>query len=400
MWTTGPGGVIDRPMESWSAFTGQTDEAMRGDGWTEAIHAGRPRARRRRLEGGRRGARRVRLRVPSASGGRRVPLDRGARGAAAGRGRRAAVLRRGARHHQAQAGRGGRAPARGTGEHRGHGLDAAGRRVARHGGSRRRLRARRDGTLSRRRPRESLPAGARWRPPGARPDLASRDRAAGGRGHAPATSRSSAGCASARPPGSRSSSIRSATCRRRRGRSARCSSAMGLEAVLAVPVLQEPTLVGLLAYEIEAGTAGVRGVPLEGRRRLADSPRRRPARQPHRVAGGRAQPAEHRRQLPRLRAGRRQEPDADLPRGGADHHRRRRAVHAPTRPRARDRDRLERARRTASRHAGRGSSRRRRDDAASGRAGARSCATCRTPSTRTRARSSSASARGPTRASP
>jgi PAS domain S-box-containing protein len=38
MWTTGPGGVIDRPIESWSAFTGQTDEEVRGDGWTDAVH--------------------------------------------------------------------------------------------------------------------------------------------------------------------------------------------------------------------------------------------------------------------------------------------------------------------------------------------------------------------------
>ena len=37
MWTTGPGGTIDRPMESWSAFTGQTDEEVRGDGWTDAV---------------------------------------------------------------------------------------------------------------------------------------------------------------------------------------------------------------------------------------------------------------------------------------------------------------------------------------------------------------------------
>ena len=38
MWTTGPGGVIDRPMESWSLFTGQSDEDVQGDGWAEAIH--------------------------------------------------------------------------------------------------------------------------------------------------------------------------------------------------------------------------------------------------------------------------------------------------------------------------------------------------------------------------
>ena len=38
IWTTGPGGVVDRPMESWSAFTGQDDGEILGDGWTEAIH--------------------------------------------------------------------------------------------------------------------------------------------------------------------------------------------------------------------------------------------------------------------------------------------------------------------------------------------------------------------------
>ncbi len=40
IWTTGPGGVVDRPMESWSAFTGQDDDEILGDGWTEAIHPG------------------------------------------------------------------------------------------------------------------------------------------------------------------------------------------------------------------------------------------------------------------------------------------------------------------------------------------------------------------------
>jgi PAS domain S-box-containing protein/putative nucleotidyltransferase with HDIG domain len=38
MWTTGPGGVIDRPLESWSAFTGQTYAETRGDGWMDAVH--------------------------------------------------------------------------------------------------------------------------------------------------------------------------------------------------------------------------------------------------------------------------------------------------------------------------------------------------------------------------
>ena len=38
IWTTGPGGIVDRPMESWSAFTGQDDDEILGDGWTSAIH--------------------------------------------------------------------------------------------------------------------------------------------------------------------------------------------------------------------------------------------------------------------------------------------------------------------------------------------------------------------------
>jgi PAS domain S-box-containing protein len=38
IWTTGRGGEIDAPMESWSAFTGQTDDEVRGDGWIAAVH--------------------------------------------------------------------------------------------------------------------------------------------------------------------------------------------------------------------------------------------------------------------------------------------------------------------------------------------------------------------------
>ena len=38
IWTTGPGGAIDGPLESWSEFTGQTDEEVLGDGWAEAVH--------------------------------------------------------------------------------------------------------------------------------------------------------------------------------------------------------------------------------------------------------------------------------------------------------------------------------------------------------------------------
>jgi PAS domain S-box-containing protein len=38
IWTTGPGGVVDRPMESWSVFTGQDDAEVLGDGWTSAVH--------------------------------------------------------------------------------------------------------------------------------------------------------------------------------------------------------------------------------------------------------------------------------------------------------------------------------------------------------------------------
>jgi PAS domain S-box-containing protein len=38
IWSTRPGGAIEGPMDSWSAFTGQTDEDLRGDGWLDAIH--------------------------------------------------------------------------------------------------------------------------------------------------------------------------------------------------------------------------------------------------------------------------------------------------------------------------------------------------------------------------
>ena len=83
MWTTGPGGVIDGPMESWSAFTGQTDEEVRGDGWTDAVH---PDDRERVVDSWNEAVAEqavydceYRLRARR----RRVPLDRGARGAAA-----------------------------------------------------------------------------------------------------------------------------------------------------------------------------------------------------------------------------------------------------------------------------------------------------------------------------
>ena len=39
MWTTGPGAAVHGPLQSWSAFTGQSDEAVQGDGWAEAVHA-------------------------------------------------------------------------------------------------------------------------------------------------------------------------------------------------------------------------------------------------------------------------------------------------------------------------------------------------------------------------
>ena len=142
MWTTGPGGVIDRPIESWSAFTGQTDEEVRGDGWTDAVH---PDDRERVVDAWKAAVAeravydceyRLRARTASTTGSRR------ARCRCRVTARTAAVLRRGARHHQAQAGRGGRAPAPRAGEHRGHGLDPAGGRDAGHGRSRRRLRAR------------------------------------------------------------------------------------------------------------------------------------------------------------------------------------------------------------------------------------------------------------------
>ena len=38
IWTTGPGGALDGPLESWCAFTGQTAAQAGGDGWLEAVH--------------------------------------------------------------------------------------------------------------------------------------------------------------------------------------------------------------------------------------------------------------------------------------------------------------------------------------------------------------------------
>ena len=38
IWTTAPGGVIEGPLESWSAFTGQTEAEVQGLGWLQAIH--------------------------------------------------------------------------------------------------------------------------------------------------------------------------------------------------------------------------------------------------------------------------------------------------------------------------------------------------------------------------
>jgi PAS domain S-box-containing protein/putative nucleotidyltransferase with HDIG domain len=38
IWTTAPGGALDGAMESWCAFTGQTDGQARGEGWLDAVH--------------------------------------------------------------------------------------------------------------------------------------------------------------------------------------------------------------------------------------------------------------------------------------------------------------------------------------------------------------------------
>ena len=38
VWMTAPGGVVDGPLESWSAFTGQTEAEVQGLGWLDAIH--------------------------------------------------------------------------------------------------------------------------------------------------------------------------------------------------------------------------------------------------------------------------------------------------------------------------------------------------------------------------
>jgi PAS domain S-box-containing protein len=39
IWTSVPGGAIEGPMESWSAFTGQSQDEVQGDGWLAAVHA-------------------------------------------------------------------------------------------------------------------------------------------------------------------------------------------------------------------------------------------------------------------------------------------------------------------------------------------------------------------------
>ena len=160
-----PGRRHRRPLDSWSAFTGQTDGGgPAATGGLEAVH---PDDRERvvdDLEGGRRGASAVydceyRLR----GGRRRVSLDRGARGAAAGRRRRPRYF--GVGHDITKRKRAEEAARRrlelesivATVS------DPAGRRDARHGRARRGLRARRDRALPRRRPRESLRAGARRR---------------------------------------------------------------------------------------------------------------------------------------------------------------------------------------------------------------------------------------------
>ncbi len=38
VWTAAPGGAMDGPTDSWSRFTGQTEQEACGDGWTEVIH--------------------------------------------------------------------------------------------------------------------------------------------------------------------------------------------------------------------------------------------------------------------------------------------------------------------------------------------------------------------------
>jgi PAS domain S-box-containing protein/putative nucleotidyltransferase with HDIG domain len=47
-WMTGPGGVVDAALDSWSAFTGQAEDDVLGDGWLQAVHPDdRERVRRR-----------------------------------------------------------------------------------------------------------------------------------------------------------------------------------------------------------------------------------------------------------------------------------------------------------------------------------------------------------------
>ena len=245
---------IDRPMESWSEFTGQTDEEVLGDGWTDAIH---PDDRERvldDLEGGRRRARGVRLRVPPADRRRRVPLDRGARGAAAGRGRRA--------------------------EYFGVGHDITKRKRAEEAARRRVELESIVAAVSTRLAGATLdtvdlavdfalgetgrclgadrvslyllaPDGVHAR---ARAGLAPGHGPAGGRGRGHDLERLDWLREHVPSRAARSSCTRSTTCRPRPWREREVFASMGLESVLAVPVLQEPTLVGLLSYEIEAGS--------------------------------------------------------------------------------------------------------------------------------------------------
>ncbi len=134
---------------------------------------------------------------------------------------------------------------------------------------------------------------------------------------------------------------------------------MGVEAVLAVPVLQEPTLAGLLCYEIEAAPATERtGAGTTMTYLWSDLSRMSwPVSS---CVRRRAQSAQRRRQLPGLRLRRGQEPRAYLPRGWDGHRRRRGALHAAARSRTRHRGGLERARRAVSEDAGRGQARHRR----------------------------------------
>ena len=82
-WGADAEGRFTAPQPAWEGFTGQSEEQYLGDGWLDAVHTRRPRARARRLEGGDDARRALPVdRPPVARALGRVSPRRGARDAA------------------------------------------------------------------------------------------------------------------------------------------------------------------------------------------------------------------------------------------------------------------------------------------------------------------------------